>query len=649
MAGINDLGRLIANAVKAGLQETGGSAPGTAVVNSSNSVMARPVFSNLAQNDGGGVVPPYGAQNVNNPPYQGGSVVNSRPAFNGAVAAISGTIAMMPGAAQANFVNYANTRIANQFAPGSQGQAPNMPGFGDNAAFTGQYNAASQMVRQIAQNSTVTNSMDVYSAFQQLSAKNNFGIMGDVNATRFIAGAGALSNLTPGMGVEKSATSLYGAFSAPRTQNYARMMGMSLTGSDGALKDPRQIVDMIYNRLNQGKEGSRAISKEDIQRSLLPGKSIDSLLNQIVGDDPAARHQIATALIAKAAAGGGSAYELTTKDKALEMGFTTEGMLSASNRSAAEMGKIQSVARAETYGLGKANEAATILAETLTRLNNLLGLATPGAVVAGLLDGTRAEGGSVGASNAYLVGEMGPELFVPNSSGYVVPNDQVRLAGARHEGGYVHPHGHPEWSKSDMDSDGKMSSAKIKELLGYVGFQGSQVGDAMKIIGKESARRPKALNPDANTGDLSYGLFQINMLGDLGPDRRKKFNLPNNDALYDPLKNAEVAYAMSNQGTNWNAWSTAAGLGLSTKSVSGNRMYADGQDSGSGLFDGVKSFMTGAARGLNGLGAGTNIYYGGVKVDVILPKGSSADGKTIARDMNKSLQEDNIAKKARTQ
>lgn len=39
-----------------------------------------------------------------------------------------------------------------------------------------------------------------------------------------------------------------------------------------------------------------------------------------------------------------------------------------------------------------------------------------------ILKGFRAEGGPVGAGGAYMVGEKGPELFVPHSSGSIVPN-----------------------------------------------------------------------------------------------------------------------------------------------------------------------------------------------------------------------------------
>lgn len=45
------------------------------------------------------------------------------------------------------------------------------------------------------------------------------------------------------------------------------------------------------------------------------------------------------------------------------------------------------------------------------------------------LSGMRAEGGPVGAGGAYVVGEKGPELFVPSSSGSIVPNGAMGSSG----------------------------------------------------------------------------------------------------------------------------------------------------------------------------------------------------------------------------
>ena len=47
----------------------------------------------------------------------------------------------------------------------------------------------------------------------------------------------------------------------------------------------------------------------------------------------------------------------------------------------------------------------------------------------GMLSGQRASGGSVTNDAAYLVGERGPELFVPSGSGTIIPNNQMGNMG----------------------------------------------------------------------------------------------------------------------------------------------------------------------------------------------------------------------------
>jgi hypothetical protein len=46
------------------------------------------------------------------------------------------------------------------------------------------------------------------------------------------------------------------------------------------------------------------------------------------------------------------------------------------------------------------------------------------------LSGMRAEGGPVNAGGAYMVGEKGPELFVPHASGSIVPNNKMSGGGS---------------------------------------------------------------------------------------------------------------------------------------------------------------------------------------------------------------------------
>lgn len=92
------------------------------------------------------------------------------------------------------------------------------------------------------------------------------------------------------------------------------------------------------------------------------------------------------------------------------------------------------------------------------------------------------------------------------------------------------------------------------QYLKAAGFKGDALRKAWAITQRESGGRPDAYNPNRSTGDDSYGLFQINMLGNLGPARLKQFGLKSNKDLFDPYTNARVAYQMSKGGTDWGAW-----------------------------------------------------------------------------------------------
>jgi hypothetical protein len=97
-----------------------------------------------------------------------------------------------------------------------------------------------------------------------------------------------------------------------------------------------------------------------------------------------------------------------------------------------------------------------------------------------------------------------------------------------------------------------LSDGDLIAILKQAGFKGPELKMAWAIAIKESTGRPMALNKSSNC----YGLFQINMTGSMGPDRREKYNLSSNNDLYNPLINAQIAYQMSNGGKNWSAWST---------------------------------------------------------------------------------------------
>ena len=107
-----------------------------------------------------------------------------------------------------------------------------------------------------------------------------------------------------------------------------------------------------------------------------------------------------------------------------------------------------------------------------------------------------------------------------------------------------------------------LTDRQLVELLSAVGFKGQDLKEAWAIAKKESHGNPLSHNGNRKTGDNSYGLFQVNMLGSLGDARRDKFSLSSNAELFNPVVNAKIAYHMSNGGKDWSAWK-----GLKTKAV----------------------------------------------------------------------------------
>jgi hypothetical protein len=104
-----------------------------------------------------------------------------------------------------------------------------------------------------------------------------------------------------------------------------------------------------------------------------------------------------------------------------------------------------------------------------------------------------------------------------------------------------------------------LAAEDLKDLLWAVGFEGIALKTAWAVARVESNGRPLALNDNTRTGDKSYGIFQINMLGKLGDDRKDKFELVSNKELFDPVTNAEITYHMTKGGTNWSSWPNSIG------------------------------------------------------------------------------------------
>lgn len=101
-----------------------------------------------------------------------------------------------------------------------------------------------------------------------------------------------------------------------------------------------------------------------------------------------------------------------------------------------------------------------------------------------------------------------------------------------------------------------LSRSQLTGLAQSVGFTGPDVAIAVAVALAESGGNPGAHN--STPPDDSYGLWQINMLGSLGPPRRKKFGISSNTDLFRPAINAKAAKIIFNE-SGWKAWTTYTG------------------------------------------------------------------------------------------
>lgn len=164
-----------------------------------------------------------------------------------------------------------------------------------------------------------------------------------------------------------------------------------------------------------------------------------------------------------------------------------------------------------------------------TPLDNLLGV---GAV--GLGVGLTA---LPGVMNSFFAPELGQQDFFTKDM----------LSSTSTEGGGYEDTG-------GGDSGEKLSVAQMVSLAKEAGFSDEEAVIMAAIGAGESSGRTGAHNPDASTGDNSYGIWQINMLGKMGPERRAQFGIETNEELFDPKKNAAAAREIYEQ-QGFQAWS----------------------------------------------------------------------------------------------
>jgi hypothetical protein len=96
-----------------------------------------------------------------------------------------------------------------------------------------------------------------------------------------------------------------------------------------------------------------------------------------------------------------------------------------------------------------------------------------------------------------------------------------------------------------------LTQAQIAAYAAAAGAPDPQLAAAVAM--PESGGNTTAHNP--LPPDDSYGLWQINMRGELGPQRRKALGITSNVQLYDPATNARAMMLVSHGGTDFTPWS----------------------------------------------------------------------------------------------
>lgn len=101
---------------------------------------------------------------------------------------------------------------------------------------------------------------------------------------------------------------------------------------------------------------------------------------------------------------------------------------------------------------------------------------------------------------------------------------------------------------------GQLNVGQLKALALAAGFNDRDASIMAAIAMAESGGRSAAHNNNVRTGDNSYGLWQVNMLGRMGPERRRSFGIGSNEALFDPAVNASAARKVF-ESQGFGAWS----------------------------------------------------------------------------------------------
>lgn len=153
-------------------------------------------------------------------------------------------------------------------------------------------------------------------------------------------------------------------------------------------------------------------------------------------------------------------------------------------------------------------------------------------------------GSSVGSALAGVVGGAALGAGIFGAASYMESN----------AGTLTNLFGSQKLGYKNTGGGNNLSVAEMVKLAKEAGFSDQQAAIMGAIGAAESSGNPFAHNPNVGTGDNSYGLWQINMLGRMGAERRNQFGIQSDDQLFDPKMNATAAKKIFDE-QGFEAWS----------------------------------------------------------------------------------------------
>ena len=187
-----------------------------------------------------------------------------------------------------------------------------------------------------------------------------------------------------------------------------------------------------------------------------------------------------------------------------------------------------------------------------------------------------------------------------------------------------------------VDAQGALAGEDVARMLYNEGFRGQDLIKMVAIAKRESNFKPSAYNGNRSTGDDSYGLFQLNVLGDL----RKWYEdqgISDPKQLLNPLTNVKMARKLfeANQkwfkGNGFYAWGDYANSGPGSSSGHTNMAQAESYVRNANIGDPIVATSSPSGKSGNINVKGGNVFN--LTIPVTVMNGTNADIQSLAKNI----------------